>query len=71
MFKVAQIAERLNCSESTVYQLIETGALRHYRCPGIRISEEQLQAYLQETERGTVSRQRYAAPRPIKLKHLV
>jgi hypothetical protein len=28
MFKVAQIAERLNCSESTVYQLIETGTLR-------------------------------------------
>jgi excisionase family DNA binding protein len=71
MFTVKEIAVKLNCSTQTVYNLVESGKLGHHRCPGIRISEAQLLAYLQETERGPGSRQRYTGPRPIKLKHLV
>jgi excisionase family DNA binding protein len=52
MLTIRQIAERLNCSISTVYLLIESGRLTHYRCPGIRVSEEQLAEYLDSTKRG-------------------
>lgn len=47
MYKVAEVAQQLNCSPSTVYALLESGRLGYFRCPGIRISEEQLSAYLQ------------------------
>lgn len=46
MLKINQVAQRLNCSVRTVYQLIESKRLPHYRCPGIRISEDQLNEYL-------------------------
>ena len=71
MYKVHQVAERLNCSISTVYQLLESGRLEHHRCPGIRISDEQLREYLDQTkqEREAAPRQRFAAPRP-RLKHI-
>ena len=54
MLKVNEVAIRLNCSISTVYTLIETGKLGHYRCPGVRVSEDQLAAFLDESkqERG-------------------
>lgn len=51
VLKVAQVAERLNCSVSTAYSLIESGKLGHHRCPGVRVSEEQLAAYLEKTKR--------------------
>ena len=40
MLKVSQVAKLLNCSASTVYQLIEGGKLGHHRCPGVRVSDE-------------------------------
>jgi excisionase family DNA binding protein len=46
MLKINQVAARLNCSVRTVYQLVESKRLPHYRCPGIRISEDQLNEYL-------------------------
>ncbi len=46
MLKVADVAKRLNCSIAKVYQLIESKRLPHYRCSGIRVSEEQLAEYL-------------------------
>ena len=52
LFKVQEVAQRLNCSISTVYSLIESGRLPHHRCPGVRISEEQINAYLKASERG-------------------
>ena len=52
LLRVAQVAERLNCSVATVYSLIETGSLEHHRCPGVRVSEQQLAAYLEKTKRG-------------------
>ncbi|NUQ63161.1 MAG: helix-turn-helix domain-containing protein [Pirellulales bacterium] len=42
MLRVVQVAERLNCSVSTVYALIERGNLPHYRIGGaIRVGEEE------------------------------
>ena len=53
MLKVAAVANRLNLSVSKVYELIDAGRLGHHRMDGaIRVSEEQLQAYLEETKRG-------------------
>ena len=52
MLTVTQVAQRLNCSVSTIYGLITSGRLEHHRCPGIRVSEEQLEAYLEATKRG-------------------
>jgi excisionase family DNA binding protein len=58
MLKVSQVAERLNCSISTVYSLVESGKLGHHRCPGIRVSDEQLASFLDGTEQepGTLPR---------------
>jgi excisionase family DNA binding protein len=71
MLKVAQVAERLNGSVSTVYNLVESGKLGHHRCPGIRVGEEQLAAFLEGTkkEREPVSSPRSTGPRP-RLKHI-
>ena len=52
MFKVSEVAEMLNCSESTVYALVESGELEHYRCPGIRVSQQQIDDYLERSRRG-------------------
>jgi excisionase family DNA binding protein len=51
MLKVSQVAKLLNCSVSTAYQLIETGKLGHHRCPGVRVSDEQIKDYLDATRR--------------------
>ena len=52
MLKVSQVAKRLNLSGSKVYELIEQGKLFHHRMGGaIRVSEEQLQRFLEETKR--------------------
>lgn len=51
MLKVSDLMARLACSRSTVYMLIDTGRLGHHRCPGIRVSESQLAAYLEQTRR--------------------
>lgn len=51
MYRVKRVAELLDISVSTVYSLIESGKLAHHRCPSIRVSEEQLAAYLEETKR--------------------
>ncbi|WP_437207147.1 helix-turn-helix domain-containing protein [Planctomicrobium sp. SH664] len=56
LWRVSQVARRLNCSVSTVYSLIESGRLEHHRCPGIRISEEQILAYLEQTKQGRTPR---------------
>jgi excisionase family DNA binding protein len=71
MLRIRQVAERLNCSISTVYNLVETGKLGHHRCPGIRVSEEQLTAFLERTKReqDMVPQSRPSSPRP-RLKHI-
>lgn len=62
MMKVSQVAERLNCSVGTVYQLVESKRLPHFRCPGIRVSEEQLTEYLESCRNEAA--QRFARPLP-------
>jgi len=56
LLKIWEVAERLSCSESFVYNAIADGSLKHFRLGqgqgGIRISEEQLAAYLADRERG-------------------
>lgn len=55
MLKVSQVAKLLNLSNSKVYELVEQGHLAHHRMGGaIRVSEEQLAQFLDETkqERG-------------------
>jgi hypothetical protein len=41
----------LSHSPQTVRNLIARGALECFRCPGIRVSETQLSAYLDRTKR--------------------
>lgn len=69
--RVAAVAKRLDCSVATVYGLIEKGILSHHRCPGIRVSEEQISEYLDATkmERGEPESRKRKAPRP-KLRHI-
>ena len=71
MLRVPQVAQRLNCSPSTVYGLIESGKIGHHRCPGVRVSEEQLAAYLEKTkrEREDPSPMKSRPPRP-QLRHV-
>ncbi len=62
LLKVADVATRLGCSESTVRRLIEGGRLGHYRCPSIRVSELHLQEYLDSTEVRTQEKSGSAGP---------
>lgn len=56
LMSVAAAAEWLDFSLAFVYARVADGSLGHYRLGkgkgGIRISEEQLQAYLKEREQG-------------------
>lgn len=70
LLRVSEVAKRLSCSPSTVYSLLDTGQLEHHRCPGIRVSEKQLAAYLEQTKKGRTPRpQKIRKTRP-KLKHI-
>ena len=70
MLKVSQVAELLNCSVATVYQLVESKRLPHFRCPGIRVSDEQLAEYL-ESCRNDVAQRVACKPQRLRLKHMV
>jgi excisionase family DNA binding protein len=61
VLRVKDVAKRLSCSLSTVYQVIESGALPSHRVgvrQGIRVSEDDLNEYL--SQRRSVTR-----PQPI------
>ncbi len=70
MLRVQQVASRLNCSVATVYALIESGRLGHHRCPGVRVSEEQLTVYLEATKRERATTPVKARPPRPRLKHI-
>lgn len=72
MLKVSEVARRLNVSQSKVYELIEAGQLTHHRIGGaIRVSEEQLATFLEETKRGKRDAEpRKSSPRPGPLRHV-
>lgn len=50
MLKLRQVAQRLNCSLSNVYALVESGELAHTPIgaggKGIRVSEDQFKTFL-------------------------
>jgi excisionase family DNA binding protein len=73
MLRVKQVAERLCLSESKVYELVERGELPHHRFGGaIRVSEQQIADYLEETKRERIllrQSRRKTGPRP-RLKHI-
>ena len=68
---IAEVAERLRVSLACAYGLVENGKLSCFRIGlgrgTIRVSEEQLEAYLTRSEkRGTSG----GTPVPVKLKHI-
>jgi excisionase family DNA binding protein len=74
MLRLTEVAERLNCSLSNVYNLIESGKLpivpTGARGKGYRVTETDLQAFI---EQGRHARRPQAWPEktnPIKLKHV-
>lgn len=70
LLRVTDVADRLNCSAATVYSLIDSGRLGHHRCPCVRVSEEQLSDYLEQTKRGREEKAiEPKSPRP-KLRHI-
>ena len=74
MFKVPEVAQRLNCGISTVYALLDSGKLGCHRIGRgrgtVRVSEEDLQAFLANCHSGG-ERVEQRPPQPlVKLKHL-
>jgi excisionase family DNA binding protein len=69
---VKQVAKRLEVSISTIYSLIASGKLRHYRIGNgrgvVRVSEERLAAYLKSSEPAVTPPPAPASS--IRLKHL-
>ena len=67
----SEIADTLRCSLSTVYALLESGKLVGHRCPGWRVREEDLHAYLERTRQEPQATDRDARrpPRP-SLRHI-
>jgi excisionase family DNA binding protein len=72
LLRVMEVAERLQISRSKAYELIESGAMPHYRIGGsVRVAEEQLQAYLESVRREPEPPRTATVARPrTKLKHL-
>jgi excisionase family DNA binding protein len=70
LYKIDQVAERLNISISTLYRLVASGRIEHHRIGcgrgAIRFSESQVRAYMAKTERKLLPA---GAPR-VRLKHL-
>ena len=58
LMKVKEVAEYLKVSESFVYALLQSGRLKHHVLGrgqgGKRVSMEQVQDYLRQTEQGGV-----------------
>lgn len=73
MLTVKQVAQRLNVSQSCIYQLVETGRIPHHRIGlgrgAIRFTEDDLADYLAGIREQTEIRPS-ATPSRRKLKHL-
>jgi excisionase family DNA binding protein len=68
MMTVKQVADRLSCSTSLIYDHIASGRLKAYRIGkgrgGLRVSDEQLKFFLQDSEAEVV------APAPVPLRQI-
>lgn len=73
MMTVREVAQRLRCAVSTVYQLIEVGKLGAFHIGrnrgAIRVSEEQLSEYL-ESSKSVPDAASVRKPPRSKLKHI-
>jgi len=73
MMTIKDVAHQLRVSTACVYELVSAGKLACYRIGKgrgtIRISDEQLGAFLQQNEEGGELK-KVRAPRPVTLKHL-
>lgn len=76
LLTVAQVAERLNCSEASVYDNIAKKSLGCFRVGanggGLRVSPQQLKAFLEERREhpGKDAMPVDVRYKPVKLKHL-
>lgn len=74
LLTVKEVAQRLNVSQSCIYQLVETGKIPHHRIGtgrgAIRFSEANIESFLCDSQHHSCVGQ--ATPRPArqKLKHL-
>ena len=63
MYRVNEVSKRLKLSISTVYELVKTGRLPSYKFGGsVRISEEDLERYMENCRVGPTERPRKASP---------
>ncbi|MBI1314016.1 helix-turn-helix domain-containing protein [bacterium] len=74
LLTVKDVADRLNVSQSCIYQLVETGKIPHHRIGvgrgAIRFTEDDISEYLQNArELATAGGHSRSATRP-KLKHI-
>lgn len=68
---VAETAEILNCSESTVRSLITRGLLEHHRSPGIRVTDTAIVEFLQNSKQERQEPEpRQRQPRLPRLRHV-
>ncbi|MBI1311744.1 helix-turn-helix domain-containing protein [bacterium] len=74
LLTVKDVAQRLNVSQSCIYQLVETGKIPHHRIGvgrgAIRFTEDDITEYLQNAREQPASG---GSPRPLtrpKLKHI-
>ncbi len=70
LMTVRDVAKRLCHSPQTVRNLIARGLLKCYRCPGVRISEEHLEAYLSQVQQPRSTRVRQPRPATRSIRHL-
>lgn len=68
---VAETAVILNCSETTVRSLISRGLLEHHRAPGIRVNDEAIAEFLENSKQERQEPEaRHRQPRLPRLRHV-
>jgi excisionase family DNA binding protein len=71
LMTVPEVAKRLNISRSKTYQLIDSGALPHFRIGGsVRVAEDQLAEFLESVRQGPPERAAPTRRTRSTLKHL-
>ena len=74
LLTVKDVAQRLNVSQSCIYQLVETGKLPHHRIGigrgAIRFSEEDIAKYLEVTRKEPQESSSSHTNQSRRLKHL-
>ena len=70
LMSIRELSEQTGVSRSKLYELVERGDLPHFRIGGaIKISDQQIEEYLESCRRGRRPREWAEKTNPIKLKH--